>query len=131
MRYSLIGLLTVLIIGSCSTEPSPEKATNEQVGMIAHVVFFDVKDSADQEAFLAELRTLETIEVIHDMTMGAFEDLNDKRALREYEVAMEIILKNRNDYDTYQAHGTHQALKQAIGKYLAAPPAVYDYVISK
>ena len=96
--------------------------------MLSHSVFFDLKDDADVAAFIAVLRELERIPVVQDMQVGTFADLEDPRALSDYDVAMEIICSEA-DYPIYQDHEIHDQVRAQVGDYLNAKPAVYDYIV--
>lgn len=132
MRYFVFLLLlcSACAQGPSSENPEDRNPVSEQTGMISHLVFFNLHDSANPAAFMNELRSLAAIDAIEGMNFGAFKDLNDPRAMSQYELVMEIICKNEKAYQSYQAHDLHQALKSKVGQYLAAPPAVYDYTFA-
>lgn len=94
---------------------------------LVHVVYFKIKPAVDQAFIIKEIKKLEAIEVLHDLEIGTFEDLDDKRALSEYQLMMSMAFKNEADYKIYQTHELHLALKKAVGQYFAGPPAIYDY----
>lgn len=97
-------------------------------GQLAHIVLFKLKSDADTSVLVAEIKKLEGIKVVKNLTVGIFENLNDERALDEYTVAMEMFFNNKDDYHTYQADPIHLALKERAKPLLAAPPATYDYL---
>lgn len=96
-------------------------------GELVHIVLFNLKPEADQAALIAEIKKLEEIEVLKDLRVGPFENLEDVRALSDYELIMEMSFEHAADYKAYQEHPIHLALKEAAGAYMAGPPATYDF----
>lgn len=95
---------------------------------LVHLVFFDLRPDADRNAFMAEIEKLEAVTAIKWMTFGPFEDLHDPRALSQYELVMELRFARPEDYEKYQTHPVHLAVKAGLGAYLSRPPATYDFV---
>ena len=98
--------------------------------LLVHVVYFRLKkDLSDQEkaAFVKEVKTLEQIEEVQNLLVGPFEDLDDARALSEYNMVMQMAFSSKEDYDNYQKHPVHLALKGNLPKYFAGSPATYDF----
>lgn len=95
---------------------------------LTHVVYFKLKPDTDPAKLITEINKLKEIDVLHDLEIGTFEDLGDKRALSDYQVMMSMAFANKADYKTYQAHEIHLGLKVAAKEMLAAPPATYDYM---
>ncbi len=98
-------------------------------GRLVHVVYADLKSNADKAAFIKEVEKLEAIEVVENLEIGTFKDVGDSRALSDYEVVFQMDFANEKEYQTYQAHPAHLALKKAVGEYLAAPPKTYDFIL--
>ena len=95
---------------------------------LVHTVYLTLKPDADQVALISEINKIEAIEVLHDLEIGTFENLEDKRALSDYQLMMSMSFENEADYKTYQAHELHLALKENIVQFLAGPPVTYDYI---
>ncbi|MEM9822283.1 MAG: Dabb family protein [Bacteroidota bacterium] len=104
------------------------KAQMEPEGELVHVVFFKLKTDNDPASHIAAIKKLEAIEVVNDLQVGSFKDLDDARALSTYDLMMEMSFATVEDYQTYQAHPIHLALKEMAKSVLAAPPATYDYL---
>ena len=101
---------------------SPEK---EQ---LVHVVYFKTKEGTESDLIQA-IKKLEAIEVMHELEVGAFEDLGDARAMSQFGVVMQMNFDNEVDYKTYQTHQIHLDLKAYIKNsgVLLGPPVTYDY----
>ena len=102
-----------------------------EAGDIVHHVYLDVKDDLAKEEFgqlISELNKLRGISVLETFSIGKFKDLEDKRSLSAYEVALSMSFKNMEDYKVYQNHPAHIKLKVELDKYLAAAPVTYDYI---
>ena len=137
-------LFSILLLVSCSDnamkeelaqaknllEIAEEKLANadEDNYPLVHIVYFKLKPDADQAALMEEINKIEAIEVLHDLEVGTFEDLEDQRALSDYQLMMSMAFKNEAEYKIYQTHELHLGLKKNIGQFLAAPPATYDYI---
>jgi len=104
------------------------KSQIEPEGNLVHIVFFKTKPKADLAALGRAIKKLEGIEVVKDLQYGAFENLEDQRALSNYTMMMEMSFDNKSDYQTYQKHAIHLKLKEEVKSFLAAPPATYDYI---
>ena len=139
--YSI--LLVVVLLGSCSqsgleqeladtkkalTETQAQLSDLKAEGKLVHVVYFDLKETADISLFITEINKLRQIEVIQDLEIGRFENLGDQRALSQYELMMQMSFKDSSDYQIYQQHSVHLQLKAAAKAVIAAPPATYDFV---
>ncbi|MEM1322704.1 MAG: Dabb family protein [Bacteroidota bacterium] len=99
-------------------------------GLLIHTVYFKLQPQLTEEQkaqLTSELKDLKKIEVIKGLRVGAFQDLGDARAMADYGMVMDMGFKSEADYQTYQAHPLHQALKKNVGQYLAGPPVTYDY----
>jgi len=147
MKYLILPVLYILALVGCSNPAVQEELTKvkaelkvskanieklksqfEEEGSLVHVVFFKLKQDADKDILIKEVKKLETIKVVKDLQVGFSENLEDPRALVEYGMMMEMSFDNVADYKTYQAHPIHLALKENVKEYLSGPPATYDYM---
>lgn len=145
MKYLyLLGLL--FIFGCTNTQVQEElnsskqnlETANEKIkqlegqiepeGELVHLVFFKVKQDANQAALVAEVKKLEGIKEVMDLEIGPFEDLGDPRALSDYTMLMQMSFANKAAYERYQKHPIHLALKGNTGAFMAGPPATYDFM---
>lgn len=94
---------------------------------LVHIVWLNTKGDVDTAPLLNQIRTLAEIEEVHNLSIGTFQDLGDKRAMSDYEIIFSMGFDNEEAYQTYQAHDIHLKLKENIGQYLAGPPVTYDY----
>ncbi len=98
---------------------------------LVHEVYFNVKDDLTP-AQIAQLHQdifkLKDIPVVHNLVVGDFKNLNDPRALSDYEIKMSMEFIDEKEYLIYQAHPIHLALKKTAGDLLAGPPATYDFI---
>lgn len=97
-------------------------------GKLVHIVYLKLKPEASIEEVVEEIEKIGSIEQVHGLEIGTFEDLEDPRALSEYQVIFQMSFDSKEDYATYQAHPTHLGLKGNLKSVLAAPPATYDYL---
>lgn len=104
-----------------------DQASQSSDSSLVHIVYFKLKPNASQAELIQKIRTLEEIEVLRGLEIGAFKDLGDQRALSDYQLVMQMDFESVKDYQTYQSHPIHQKLKQDLGAFLAGPPATYDY----
>lgn len=136
-------LLAVLFFVSCSQQATDEELTStkkalseaetkiaalETKGDLVHLVYFDLKEGADVNAFIAEIEQLRNIEEVQNLEVGTFKDLGDERALSQYELVMQMSFKDSAAYQVYQNHSIHLQLKAAAKSVVAAAPATYDFV---
>jgi len=146
MKFQII-LLLLFFLSSCSDTAVQEELSKTKValkeayttidqlknqiepeGELVHLVFFKTKPDVDLKSLFVAIEKLKEIEVVKDLQVGPFENLGDQRALSEYTVLMEMSFDHKAAYEKYQAHPIHLALKESLGKYLAGPPATYDYL---
>lgn len=105
-----------------------EQFQYEDSGTITHIVFFDLKPEANKEAFINELTKVSEIDEVLDFDYGSFKNLNDARAMQEFELVMEMSFQSEAAYKAYQDHPIHMQLKSNVKDYLNAPPVTYDYL---
>lgn len=142
----LIGLILTVLLVSCSNQKLEKELSAVQLKLketeallaaaksntdenypLIHVVYFKLKPDADKTKLLEAIDKLKQIDVVHKLEVGTFEDLNDERALSDYQVVMQMAFANKAAYGTYQTHEIHLALKSVIKDMLAGPPVTYDY----
>ncbi len=98
-----------------------------ETGQLVHVVFFKVKEGTEADMITA-IKKLEGIPVVKDLEVGTFENLNDPRALAEYNLMMEMSFTDKVAYEIYQKHPLHIALKENTKSFMVGPPATYDFI---
>lgn len=94
---------------------------------ITHLVYLDTKDSIDVLMLEQELARLGEIPGVKDYQVGTFLQLDDPRALAQYELVLSMGFASREDYQTYQEHPIHIAVKKQLQSFLAGPPVTYDF----
>ena len=105
-----------------------------QSGALVHEVYFNLKDdlsSEELQIFINEIKKLKGISVVKNLRFGQFKNLDDPRALKDYEMVMTMKFADQNGYAEYQGHPIHLALKKAAENVLAAPPATYDFILEQ
>lgn len=95
---------------------------------LVHIVLFDVKEGMS-DALIKELERMDQIESVHHLKVGKFEDLNDKRAMAEYDLIMQMQFLDEASYRQYQNHPLHLSLKKVASQMLEKAPTSYDYTI--
>lgn len=104
------------------------EAATAETGELVHIVLFKLKPEVDEGTVIAEIKKLEAIPDVRELEVGPFQNLGDPRALSDYALIMEMSFQDETAYKKYQAHPTHQALKEQLGSLLAGPPLTYDYM---
>ncbi len=149
MKNLIILLLLISFLTSCQN-PNPQlekelsetkarlvaaKAALEQVNpttaSLVHEVYFNLKDdltSKQKEEFHQSILKVKNIPGVQNLVIGDFKNLNDPRALADYEIKMSMDFQSEKEYAEYQAHPIHLSLKKAAGNIVAAPPAIYDFI---
>ncbi len=97
---------------------------------LVHTVYLNLKENLgqkDKEVLWEAIRALENIPFLHDLELGVFEDLNDKRSLSDLEWVFQMKFKDTADYQKYQEHPTHLLLKKIAKGKLDAPPVTHDF----
>ena len=98
---------------------------------LVHEVYFNVKDdltTEQMEVFHQSILRLKDIPGVQNLVVGEFKNLDDPRALAEYEIKMSMEFKNEKDYAEYQTHPIHLELKKIAADFVAAPPTTYDFI---
>lgn len=113
-------------------EQQLQSKASAQSGDLVHIVYLNTKDdlNTDQKSELVEaLNQLKGITEIKSFSIGNFKNLDDQRALSDYELIMSMSFQDADAYQKYQVHPTHVSLKGKLDNYLAGPPATYDYTL--
>ncbi|MFK8006280.1 MAG: Dabb family protein [Saprospiraceae bacterium] len=108
-----------------------EKVNPTTKTSLVHEVYFNLKDdlTKDQkEEFHQNILKLKDIPEVQNLVVGDFKNLNDPRALADYEIKMSMEFQSEKEYAEYQAHPIHLSLKKAAGDIVAAPPVTYDFI---
>ncbi len=138
--FLLLVIAGLLSCSDSSTGQKVEEKSNDQNSQTSskdgilggstifhHHVFFNVKSTESIKPLIEQIKTLSEIPEIHNLEYGTFYDLDDKRAMAEFEVFMQMRFKNKEDFLTYQSHPIHLAVKENCKNLLAAPPSTYDF----
>lgn len=150
MKDLILLLFLVLFLASCQNpNPQLEKELSETKGRLAaaesalekrdstaetplvHEVYFNVKNdlnAAQKDQLYQAMYALKNIPVVRNLVVGDFKNLDDPRALADYEIKMSMEFKSEKDYVNYQAHPIHLTLKETASNLLAAPPVTYDFI---
>jgi len=115
-------------LNTVKTELSQLKSSSST--SLVHIVYFPLirqTTRSDISYLIDQIKTLNGIEVVKDLEVGTFQDLGDKRALSQYNVVMQMRFDSQEDYQIYQNHPTHLALREICKAFLNGPPATYDY----
>ena len=94
---------------------------------LVHIVLLKVKENIESKKLIEEIEKLNGIPGLVNLEVGTFKDLGDTRALSAYSVIIQMRFENEKDYQTYQQHPIHLALKENTKSYMAGPPSTYDY----
>lgn len=108
-----------------------EKVKPSTNASLVHEVYFNLKDeltSNQKEEFYQSILKLKDIPVVKNLVVGDFKNLDDPRALADYEIKMSMEFLSEKEYAEYQAHPIHLSLKKVAGDIVAAPPATYDFI---
>jgi len=96
---------------------------------IRHLVFLKLNPDADKAQVIQEIKKIREIKVLHDLEVGLFKDLDDARAMSDYDIAFSMHFDDTADYTSYQNDSIHLRLKESLKDVLAGPPVTYDYEI--
>lgn len=141
-------ILSLFLLISCKSDVTPDDSRFDELqarvdsmsmmldsfnsnvpGHLVHQVFLDTKAGIDQDEFLSVIRTLKHIPEVRHLRIGSFKDLNDDRALKNYELIMEMNFENSDAYESYQNNQIHLDMKTSLAKYLERPPMTFDFII--
>ncbi len=108
-----------------------EKKNSTTETSLVHEVYFNLNDDLTPpqigQVHQAILQ-LKEIPEVHNLIVGEFKNLNDPRALSNYEMKMSMEFIDEKEYSIYQSHQIHLALKKSIAGILAEPPITYDFI---
>ena len=150
MKNFITTLLLISFFASCqNSNPQLEKELSETKARLeaaksalekknattetslVHEVYFNLNDDLTPAQITQVHQTilqLKDIPVVHNLVIGDFKNLNDPRALSDYEIKISMEFIDEKEYSIYQAHPVHLALKKSIGDILAGPPVTYDFI---
>ena len=120
-KFGIFLLPIMLLICSCSPPANHEG--------LRHLVLFKAKSEDDAQKLVSELSALGKIDEVKSIEVGRFLDLEDARALSDYQVILNVTFENKAEYATYQSHDIHLAVKENVKKHLSGPPVSYDYTV--
>lgn len=101
-----------------------------QPNSLVHLVLFKIKDDLpieEKNTLIKDLKNLQDLEGVKNISVGEFQDLADPRAMSDYQIALQMSFESEENYIYYQKHEIHLKLKEGLGAYLAGPPMTYDY----
>ena len=133
----LLSLIICIICLSCSLDgkqsrsmPAMKEAkifTNPDE--IRHLVFLDVKREVNLDSLIIELYHLSKLESVSSFSIGKYKELNDLKAMSDYELILDMTFTNKKTYLSYQSDSLHQTMISKSMKCMAGPPASFDYQI--
>ena len=104
----------------------PAAASITPARHISHVVFFDLLDGTDEEAFIRECRSLlGPIPGVTSLSVGRHLETGRDIVMRDYDVGVAIGLESADAYSSYLTHPKHLALIERWGPNIASY-RVYD-----
>jgi len=149
MKNLITLLLLISFLASCQ-DPNPQLAKelsetkarlvaaksaidqlNPTNASLVHEAYFNLKDdltTAQKEEFYQSILKLKDIPGVQNLIVGDFKNLDDPRALADYEIKMSMEFQSEKEYAEYQAHPIHLSLKKMSSDLVAAPPATYDFI---
>ena len=98
-------------------------------GKLVHLVLFDTKSEDATAELIDSLIILKSIPDVTHFQLGKYESQNDPRALKNYELMMQMQFQNEQAYTRYQLNTTHKRLKETTKHLMAGPPSTYHYII--
>jgi hypothetical protein len=125
----LLIFIAILMISNTGIQ-ADQRPSGQKYAFLKHIVLFNLKDSLPEvshDLFLQSMDQLSTIPEVIEFEWGKFAELEDPRALSEYEYIMRMGFENREAYKRYQNDSLHLRIKKKLRPFLAAPPATYDY----
>lgn len=118
-----------LILELKETQNKLSELQSNHAGEIIHEVYLDLKPDQKIDMVIEEIKKLSNIEVVKNLKVGAFKNLNDARAMDTYEVKFQMRFDSEKNYKTYQNHSIHLLLKDKLKPILIGPPVTYDFTI--
>jgi len=96
---------------------------------IRHLVFLDVKPEVNLDSLIEELNHLSNLKSVSSFNVGKYKELNDPKAMSDYELILDITFDNKAAYLSYQSDSLHQTMIIKSKKCMAGPPVSFDYNI--
>jgi hypothetical protein len=119
-----------LLNGGSTQDTDQFESTNINSSLLKHLVFLNLKPDIDLELLLLELQALSEIATLDSFSVGKFIDLNDPKAMSNYEIIMEMTFKDVEAYQAYQEDSLHVAMVKKTKSFMEGPPLSYDYMIN-
>lgn len=114
-------IVVLILLSSCNREP-----TNKPP-LLEHIVLINLKEDSLVQEFYAEAKKLKKISCVKKFEFGIYEDLDDPKALADYDIIMKLSFDHEKDFREYQEHPIHKSSKEATKHLLGAPPVSYHY----
>jgi hypothetical protein len=103
---------------------------SEEPSAFVHVVYLNTKAdiSTAAKAQLKEAITrLAQIPEVENLQLGSFKNMNDSRAMSDFEMTFQMSFNDSAAYVIYQMHPIHLELRTIAKELLEGPPVTYDY----
>jgi len=130
MRKLILALLLSALMLSCeSTEENLEQRFKPDSGTIFHTVLLKAKADLSNEERLKLINLLDSLAEIpqtKDLLVTERASTGDKRAITNYDYALQMAFTSQNDLLTYAKHPVHLRVKKQIKPMLAGVPMVLD-----
>ena len=111
------------------TKTALKNFQSDPKGKIIHEVFLDLKSKNDINMVIAEIKKLSKIKEVTNLKVGTFKNLEDERAMQDYEIKFQMQFDSEKNYKTYQNDSIHLQLKKQLKQILIGPPVTYDFTI--
>lgn len=112
----------ILILGTVLWACNPE-----QNPPLTHLVFLDLKEGVDTGSVIEEIKKMQEISSLDKLEIGTFKDLDDTRAMNQFEIVIYTQFCDSVQYTQYQEDPIHLNLREYLKDRLAGPPVTYDY----
>ncbi len=107
--------------------------TSSTITGLVHTTYFTMKPDlteAEQKAFLEGLESLKNIKEVQSIIIEKRLNVGDEvRALTQFDIIMQLMFANEADLKNYDKNEEHNKLRKTLGKYLAGPPATFDFMV--
>ncbi len=131
MKKGVIFIGLWLFLWACSLEKTPCPNTTG----LGHTVFFSLKkdiSEKDKQNFKKTLTRLSKIKCVKSVIVAERSDVGDEeRALRQFDVMMQVIVEDTAALRLYDNDAIHQEVRKLSLPYLSGAPASFDYFIEK
>ncbi|MBI1185142.1 hypothetical protein GC194_12780 [bacterium] len=141
LNYLSMGIL--LFVFACQSPKAKETTETVEVEVkepelpesyLMHDVYLNLVDSmtADvRQMVLDQLHRLESLPEPIWLHVGERANTGDPRLDANYDLALHVVFANEEALKTYSVNTTHLEVRENIKAFLAAPPVVYDYLVSE